>query len=111
MKKSTKDFLINLEKNASIIVDWSNLQPTEKYLQSNNQPVEIDTINVNRGNFIFMVYSCDCKTCKEVIAVQIFYGLGDSKLTDAETLKNLMHKVAPKTKVEIYNMLDLTSIG
>ena len=111
MKRSTKDFLSSLEKRTSIIIDWSNLEPTDKYVQQNNQPVEVDTLFFNEGKFIVMVYSCGCNTCKEVMAMQIFYGLGNSKLIDAEHVRNEIKKVAPSVKLEVLNMFDLKSIA
>jgi hypothetical protein len=110
MKKSTKDFLINLEKRTSITIDWSNLEPTDKGVQKNGEPSEIDTLNVNNGRLIMMVHSCGCETCKEIIGMQIFYGLG-SILVDAETVKKEIKKVAPQIPIEIFNLLDLNSIA
>jgi hypothetical protein len=111
MKSSTKDFLMMLERKTSIKIDWSSLKPTEKYVQTNNQPVELDTLNLNGGSFIMLVYSCGCKTCKEVMGIQIFYGLGGSKSDDAETIKKEIIKVAPGTNIVIYNLFDLKSIA
>ena len=73
MKKYTRDFLFNLENKTTIKFDWSNLKPTEKYVQQNNQAVEADTMLINK-KLITIVISCGCKTCKEVIGLQIFYG-------------------------------------
>jgi hypothetical protein len=110
MKKSTRDFLINLEKETSIKIDWSNLEPTDKGVQKNGEPSEIDTLVVNDGKFMMMVHSCGCETCKEIIGMQIFYGIW-SELEDAETVKKEIHKVAPKVPVTLLNPLDLNSIA
>lgn len=110
MKKSTKDFLINLEKETSIKIDWSNLEPTDKGVQKNGEPSEIDTLVVNGGRFMMMVHSCGCGTCKEIIGMQIFYGCG-SVLEDAETVKNEIRKVAPRIPIKLLNLLDLNSIA
>ncbi len=110
MKNSTKDFLKTLESKTSITIDWSNLKPTEKYVQANNQAVELDTLGINSGSLIMLVYSCGCKTCKEVMAMQIFYGLGGSKSVDAENIKKEIKKVAPGTNIVVFNLLDLKSI-
>ena len=71
MKISTKEFLNNLENKTSITFDWSNLQPTEKYVQQNNQAVERDTMTVNDGKLIMMVCSCGCNKCKEILGFDI----------------------------------------
>jgi hypothetical protein len=111
MKTSTKDFLKMLENKTSITIDWSNLKPTERFVQMNGQAVELDTLNLNGGNFIMLVYSCGCKTCKEVMALQIFYGLIGSEEIDAESVKNQIKKVAPKINVVTANLFDLKSIA
>ena len=100
-----------LEKRTSIIIDWTSLKPTEKYVQTNNQPVELDTLNLNGGTLIMLVYSCGCKTCKEIIGIQFFYGLGGSKLDAAETVKKEIKNVSPRIPIEIFNLLDLKSIA
>lgn len=110
MKKYTRDFLFNLENKTTIKFDWSNLKPTEKYVQQNNQAVEADTMLINK-KLITIVISCGCKTCKEVIGLQIFYGLGESSLIDAETVMNQIKIVAPMIPIELYNLFDLKSIG
>lgn len=110
MKKSTKDFLINLEKRTSITIDWSNLEPTDKRVKKNGQPSEIDTLNVNDGRLIMMVHTCGWETCKEIMVMQIFYGLG-STLIDAETVEKEIKTVAPKIPIEIFNLFDLSSIA
>ena len=109
-KKSTKDFLIKLEKNTSITFDWSNLEPTDKYVQANNQIVESDTLTINEGKLIMMISSCGCNSCKEIFSFQIFYGLGNSTLRDAGNVKNQIKKIAPTIPVELFNLLDLNSI-
>jgi hypothetical protein len=45
------------------------------------------------------------------MGIQIFYGLGGSKLVDAETIKKEIIKVAPRTNIVIYNLFDLKSIA
>ena len=111
MKKSTRDFLLNLENKTTIRFDWSNLKPTDKYVQQNNQAAESDTLLMKNKNLIVIVVSCGCKTCKEVIGLIIFYGLGESHLIDAETVMNQIKIVAPKIPIELYNLFDLKSIG
>ena len=111
MKKHVSDLLKQIEKETPITFNWSNPEPTEKYVQQNNQAVERDTMTVNDGKLIMLVCSCGCIKCKEILAFQFFYGLCDSTLCDAETVMNQIKEIVPRVPVEIYNLFDLESIA
>jgi hypothetical protein len=111
MKKSTEDFLINLENNTSIVFNWAHLKPTEKFVQKNDQAVESDTLSIDDGKLVVMVFSCGCETCQEILCVQIFYGLAESSLSKAESVKNEILRIVPNIPVEIFNLFDLKSIA
>ena len=111
MKKSTKNFLENLEKKTSISFDWSESVPTEKYVQSNGKPAELDTILVKDDKMIFLVYTCGCVNCNSVFGIDIFYGLSKVGFDGALSFKNQIIKIEPKTTVDIFNEFDLESIA
>lgn len=111
MKKKVKDFLKYIENETQITFDWLNLQPTEKYVQRNKQPIERNTLTVNDGQLIMMVCSCGCTKCKQILALQFFYGLNDSTLFDAECVMNQIKDIVPQMPIKIYDLFDLESIA
>jgi len=106
MKTFTLAFLKKLEKELSMSFNWMNNNPTEKFTNKWNQLVEVDDLFLMDLNLVFLITSCGCKTCKNVLEVQIFYGFGGSNLIGAETAKQAINKIAPKTQVLIFDLFD-----
>jgi hypothetical protein len=104
MEKNIKDFLNYLEKETSISFDISTMSPTQKILNSINRPVLINVLGINECTLGLTVISCDCKSCKEIIGVEILYGENGSELFDAQQVQNQIETAVPSIPVGLRNV-------
>ena len=101
MKKNKKDFLKYIEKETSITIDLTTISPTQKTVNSVNQPILINVLGINQGTLGLAVMSCGCKNCKNVIGVDVLYGQNGSELNDAEFVKKQIKSAVPSIQVEL----------
>lgn len=99
MEKHVNEFLNRIKNEFPDEINFSILGTTEKVFNSENQPLNLDTVIVNE-RMTFCIYSCDCGKCKNLVGIQIFYG-HSSDLTEAKNAAVLIKKVVPKIQVNL----------
>jgi hypothetical protein len=104
MKKNIKDFISYLEKETTITFDLSTVSPTRKLRNSINQPVLINVLGINYGSLGLTIISCGCKSCKEIIGVEVLYGALPSEFYDAKIVQSQIKKAVPTLSVELRNV-------
>ena len=107
MKKNVKHFLNFLEKETSITFDLSTISPTQKLRNSIKQPVLINVLAINEGKLGLAVISCGCKSCKEIIGVEILWREHGMELCDALNVLYQIKTAVPTISVELRNVHDL----
>lgn len=106
MKKHVKDFIKYLEKETSVTFELSTVSPTQTLRNSKNQPVHINVLGINEGTLGLTVISCGCKKCKQIIGVEILYGVNENELPEALYVKNQIEKAVPTMPVDLRNVLE-----
>ncbi len=107
MKKNVKYFLNFLEKETSITFDLSTISPTQKLRNSINQPVLINVLAINEGTLGLAVISCGCKSCNEIIGVEILWREHGMELCDALNVQYQIKTAVPTISVELRNAKEL----
>jgi len=107
MKKNIKDFITYLEKETPITFDLSSVSPTQKLRNAFNQPIRINVFSINYGLLGLTIISCGCKSCKEIIGVEILYGPLPSEFYDAKTVQKQIRDAVPSLSVELRNVNQL----
>ena len=110
MKKNVKEFIKKIEVETSIRFNPEVSEPTYFFYGALNQPLISDTIGIDNGSLLVMIISCGCKKCKEIVNIEIFYGLGGNGSMEAEDVKTQINTIAPKIPITLNNLLDLNSM-
>jgi len=101
MKKNVKNFLKYLETETSIQIDLASKSKTLKTVNSLNSPICINVFGIYEGTLGLAIISCGCKKCKNIIGIEVLYGLNDSEINDAILVKELIISAVPEMQVEI----------
>jgi hypothetical protein len=104
MKKNVKEFINYLEKETTITFDLSSVSPTQKLRNAINQPIRINVFSINYGLLGLAIISCGCKSCKEIIGVEILYGPLTSEYYDAKNVQSQIKAAVPSLSVELRNV-------
>lgn len=104
MKKHVKHFLNRIENEFPNETTFSVLGTTEKIFNAENQPINSDTVIVNK-RMTFCIYSCGCNKCQNILGIHIFYG-HSSDLNDANQAMKLIRKVKPKIRIVLVHEID-----
>ena len=101
MKKNVKDFLKYIEKETSITIDLTTISPTQKIVNSVNQPILINVLGINQGTLGLAVMSCGCKNCKNVMGVEVLYSANAGELSHAQIVQDQIKSAVPSIQVEL----------
>lgn len=107
MKKNVKDFINYLAKETTITFDLSTISPTQRIRNAINRPVLINILGINYGSLGLTIISCGCKSCKEIIGVEILYGALPSEFYDAKSVQSQIRAAVPSISVEVRNVNQL----